>query len=194
VDYAQYIAPWPNFHVLGPNIETFRRNKAIGIFEEAQYESLGAEFEEMKAWTTNQLLWNPLQDVDSLVSIFIDGYYGKAAAQVMAYYKLCQSLVKPELHYGIYIRENHEIYSDEFNRKAIELLDEGRRLVAGDEELTKRIDRVRMQPLYLYCMRHRTEAKQDGSWNELKTLIMLYKARHREGHPWEQFIREFEAE
>ena len=59
VDYAQYIAPWPNFQVLGPNIKVFGDNKAIGIFEEAQYQSAGAEFDEMKAWTVNQLLWNP---------------------------------------------------------------------------------------------------------------------------------------
>ena len=193
VDYAQYMAPWPNFQVLGPNIEAFRENKAIGIFEEAQYESLGAEFEEMKAWTINQLLWNPRQDVDSLVSIFINGYYGKAAPRVMDYYRLCQSLVKPDVHFGIYIRENHEIYSDAFVKKAFALLNEARYLVQGDEVMIKRVDRVRMQPLYLHCMRHRDEAMQDGTWRELRHLIQLYKARHREGHSWEKFVKEFEG-
>lgn len=191
VDYAQYIAAWPNFQVLGPNIEAFRNNKAIGIFEEAQYESLGAEFEEMKSWVINQLLWDPKQDVDSLVNIFVNGYYGKAAPQVMAYYRLCQSLVKPDVHFGIYINHDHEIYSDDFIKKAFALLNEGRYLVQGDEEMVKRVDHVRMQPLYLHCMRHRAEAKEDGTWKELRHLIQLYKARHRESYPWEKFVKDF---
>ena len=192
VDYAQYIAPWPNFQVLGPNIEAFGENKAIGIFEEAQYESAGAEFDEMKAWTVNQLLWNPQQDVDSLVTIFIDGFYGKAAPRVMDYYRLCQSLVTPDVHYGIYINEQHEIYSDDFNQQAFDILEEAREM-AEDETIRERVERVRMQPLYLYCMRHKAEALNDGRWEELVGLMKKYKARHREGHSQERFFEEFEA-
>ena len=193
VDYAQYIAPWPNFQVLGPNIKVFGRNKAIGIFEEAQYQSAGAEFDEMKAWTINQLLWNPEQDVDSLATIFINGFYGKAAPYVKKYYELCQSLVKPDVHYGIYIRENHEIYSDAFIEEAFAILREARE-AAETDEMRKRVDRVRMQPLYLHCMRHKAASLQDGTWKELVSLMKLYKAMHREGCKQEDFFRDFEAE
>ena len=193
VDYAQYMAPWPNFQVLGPNIRVFGDNKAIGVFEEAQYQSAGAEFDEMKAWTVNQLLWNPEQNVDSLVSIFIDGYYGKAAPHIMDYYRLCQSLVKPDVHYGIYIRENHEIYSDEFTQKAFAILQEALQ-AAENDEIRERVDRVRMQPLYLQCMRHKADSYKDGTWADLLRLMKKYKAMHREGCPQEQFIREFEEE
>jgi hypothetical protein len=190
VDYAQYISPWPNFQVLGPNIEAFRKNKAIGIYEEAQYQSNGAEFEEMKAWVTTKLLWNPLLDTDSLVQVFIDGYYGKAAPMVMDYYRLCQSLVKPDLHFGIYIRENHPIYSDEFVEKAFALLDNALQ-TAEDEETKNRVERVRMQPLYLYCKRNREMCKQDGNWDELVRLMRKYNARPEETVPLEDFIKKF---
>ena len=190
VDYAQYIAPWPNFQVLGPNIEAFRKNKAIGIYEEAQYQSNGAEFEEMKAWVTTKLLWNPLLNTDSLVKVFIDGYYGKAAPMVMDYYRLCQSLVKPDLHFGIYIRENHPIYSDEFVEKAFALLDNALQ-TAEDEETKNRVERVRMQPLYLYCKRNREKCKQDGNWEELVRLMRKYNARPEETLPLEDFIKKF---
>ena len=190
VDYAQYISPWPNFQVLGPNIEAFRKNKAIGIYEEAQYQSNGAEFEEMKAWVTTKLLWNPLLDTDSLVQVFIDGYYGKAAPMVMDYYRLCQSLVKPDLHFGIYIRENHPIYSDEFVEKAFALLDNALQ-TAEDEETRNRVERVRMQPLYLYCKRNREKCKQDGNWDELVRLMRKYNARPEETLPLEDFIKKF---
>lgn len=191
VDYAQYMAPWPNFQVLGPNIRIFGENKAIGVFEEAQYQSAGAEFDEMKAWTVNHLLWNPDQNVDSLVSVFIDGFYGKAAPRIMDYYRLCQSLVKPDIHYGIYIRENHEIYNDDFTKKAFAILEEALQ-AAENEEIRERVDRVRMQPLYLQCMRHKKESKKDGTWEDLLRLMKKYKAMHREGYPQEKFISEYE--
>ena len=190
VDYAQYIAPWPNFQVLGPNIKVFRDNKAIGIFEEAQYQSTGAEFEEMKAWTVNQLLWNPEQDVDSLVNIFIKGFYGKATRRVMDYYRLCQSLVKPDLHFGIYIRENHDLYTDDFLQQAFTLLNQAKQL-AEDEEVSGRVERVMMQPLFLYCMRHKDAARQDGKWDELVQLMRKYNSRPREGTSLEEFIKEY---
>ena len=191
VDYAQYMAPWPNFQVLGPNIKVFGSNRAIGIFEEAQYQSAGAEFDEMKAWTVNQLLWNPEQNVDSLVNIFIDGFYGKSAPHIMDYYHLCQSLVKPDVHYGIYIRENHEIYSDEFTQKAFVILEEALR-AAENNEIRERVNRVRMQPLYLHCVRNKAKSLKDGTWDELVRLMKQYNAMHREGYAQEKFIREFE--
>ncbi|MBO4802870.1 MAG: DUF4838 domain-containing protein [Bacteroidaceae bacterium] len=191
VDYAQYIAPWPNFQVLGPNIRVFGENKAIGVFEEAQYQSAGAEFDEMKAWTVNQLLWTPYQNVDSLVNIFIDGFYGKAAPHVMDYYRLCQSLVKPDVHYGIYINEHHEIYNDDFTQKAFAILRAARE-TAETDEIRERVDRVRMQPLYLQLMRHKEASKKDGTWQELLRLMKQYNARQSEGRTLEEFIREIE--
>ena len=190
VDYAQYLAPWPNFQVLAPNICAFRDNKAIGIFEEAEYQSLGAEFEEMKSWTVNQLLWNPQQDTDSLVSIFINGFYGKAANRVQDYYRLCQSLVKPDVHFGIYIRENHEIYNDDFLRQSFALLDEAAQLAESDA-VRQRVERVRMQPLFLHCMRHKEQSRQDGTWDELVRLMKKYSSRPRENQTLDDFIKNF---
>lgn len=192
VNYYHYIAPWPNFQVLGPNIETFRQHKAIGIFEEAQYQSLGAEFEELKSWVVTKLLWNPQQNTDSLVQVFVDAYYGKAAPKVMEYYRLCQSLVTPDVHYGIYIREGHEIYTDDFIRKAFVLLNEAQQM-ADDDEVRQRVDRVRMQPLYLHCVRHKVTSRQDGTWQELKKLLLKYNARPGEVRPLDKFIQEFES-
>ena len=192
VNYYHYIAPWPNFQVLGPNIETFRQHKAIGIFEEAQYQSPGAEFEELKSWVVTKLLWNPQQNTDSLVQVFVDAYYGKAAPKVMEYYRLCQSLVTPDVHYGIYIREGHEIYTDDFIRKAFALLNEAQQM-ADDDEVRQRVDRVRMQPLYLHCVRHKVASRQDGTWQELKKLLLKYNARPGEVRPLDKFIQEFES-
>ena len=101
--------------------------------------------------------------------------------------------MKPDLHYGIYIRENHEIYSDDFILKAFAILDKAKQAAESDS-IREQVDRVRMQPLYLYCMRHKAASMQDGRWSELKGLMQKYKAMHREGHNQAGFFRQFEAE
>lgn len=192
VDYAQYIAPWPNFQVLGPNIQTFSDNKAIGVFEEAQYQSGGAEFEEMKAWVVTKLLWNPKQDVNLLVKDFIDGYYGKSAPKIWEYYQLCQSLVVPDKHFGIYIRENDPIYSDEFVQKGETLLNDAVKC-AENATIKDRAEKERMQILYIKYMRNKVQSFKDGTWDELKGLMLRYNARPLEPRTLDSFIKEQEA-
>jgi len=189
VDYAQYMAPWPNFQVLGPNIQTFRDNHAIGVFEEAQYQSAGGEFDEMKSWVLTKLLWNPQQDVNDLVKDYIYGVYGKAAPKVMAYYLLCQSVVKPDTHFGIYIKEHDPIYSDEFIKKGLNLLDDAKK-VADNVQIAARVDRVNMQLLYLQSVRDPEEAISDGTWAEFVRLARFYNARPNESQDLESFITE----
>jgi hypothetical protein len=88
VNYRQYVAPFPNFGVLAENIKTFKKYNAIGIQEEAQYESIGGEFSEMKSWVLSKLLWNPNLDTKALVSQFIIDYYGNAAPYIQQYFDL----------------------------------------------------------------------------------------------------------
>ena len=189
VDYAQFPAPWPNFQVLGPNIRTFGENKALGVFEEAHYQSAGGEFDEMKAWVVDKLLWNPDLDVDALVREFIFSYYGKSAPKVMEYYQLCKSLVKPDVHMGIFIDDKHEIYNDGFIHSAFDILGQAKDLAENDE-IRERVERVTMQPLYLYYMRNKEKARSDGRWDELVTLMNRYQARPRESQSLEAFIAE----
>ena len=189
VDYAQFPSPWPNFQVLGPNIRTFGENKALGVFEEAHYQSAGGEFDEMKAWVVDKLLWNPDLDVDALVREFIFSYYGKSARKVMDYYQLCKSLVKPDVHMGIFIDEKHDIYNDEFIHSAFDILGQAKDLAENDE-IRERVERVTMQPLYLYYMRNKEEARADGRWDELVTLMKRYQARPREDKTLDTFIAE----
>ena len=192
VDYAQYMAPWPNFQVLAPNIRVFRDNHAIGVYEESQYQSAGGEFEEMKAWVLSKLLWNPDQDVEPLVKDFIEGYYGAAAPKVMEYYRLCQSLIKPDQHFGIFIRHDHPIYSDELVTKGLSILKEGMDL-ATDDDLRERVNKVRLQLLYLKSVRQPAQARNDGTWNEFVNMARKYQARPSELIDIEKFIKDMES-
>lgn len=198
VDYANYIMPWPNFNVLAPNIRTFRDHNAIGVFEEAQYQSGGSEFAELKTWVVTKLLWDPDQDTDALVKDFIDGYYGQAAPKILEYYQLCQSLVKPDTHFGIYINEEHPIYSDEFVSEAGAILDEAMALTE-DDAVRERVEKVKMQVTYLKFKRNKfthgnPDAMTDGTWSELKEMMVKYDARPYEWNSLDQFISSMEAD
>jgi hypothetical protein len=138
-----------------------------------------------------KLLWNPQQDVNALVKDFIYGVYGKAAPKVMEYYLLCQSLVKPETHFGIYIRERDPIYSEDFIKKGMAVLDDAKK-AADNAEIAARVDLVNLQLLYLQSVRDPEEAISDGTWSEFVRLARLYNVRPNESMGLEQFITEME--
>ena len=190
VNFNQYLAPYPNFGVLAENIKTFRDHKAIGIQEEAQYQSDGGAFSEMKAWVLARLLWNPEQDTDALVSGFITDYYGAAAPQVQAYFDLCRRQVKDDTVMGFAFDEFHPLYDDAFIENAWAVLEEGRKQVAGDAELARRFDRVRLEILFLKEMRDHAKAKEDGTREELLRIIGENPGiRVREWQSTEDFLK-----
>ena len=198
VNYSNYLMPWPNFAVLAPNIRTFRDHNAIGIFEEAQYQSPCSEFDGLKTWVITKLLWDPEQDTEALVKDFIDGYYGKAAPKILEYYHLCQSCVKPDTHFGIFTKEDHPVYTDEFVKEGEAVLEEAAAL-AEDETIRERIDKVKLQITYLKFKRNKyvhcyPDAMTDGTWAELKEKMIKYNARADEWSTLENFIKKVESE
>lgn len=186
VTYSQYLGPFPNFSVIGPNIKTFIRHNAIGIQEEAQYQTPCSEFSELRSNVTSALLWNPDQDLDSLVNDFIYGYYGKAAKTVREYYDLVQGLVTRDVHMNIYPNAWHPIFTDEFINKGFALMKQARQ-EADNEAILHRVERVGLGLLYLKTMRQKKEALKDGTYEELCRIVRRDKGRISETHTLEQF-------
>ncbi|MGC9327670.1 MAG: DUF4838 domain-containing protein, partial [Candidatus Hinthialibacter sp.] len=73
VNFSHYIMPYPNFRVLQPNIQFFRDHNAIGIMEQAAYQSRGGEFAELRSYLISKLLWNPECDVEAVIDDFMYG-------------------------------------------------------------------------------------------------------------------------
>lgn len=84
VDFAYSVSPFPNIHVLKPNIEFFMRNHANQHFQQANSD-YGHEFAELKTYLISKLLWNINIDKDSIINEFLDGYYGKASSFIRQY-------------------------------------------------------------------------------------------------------------
>ncbi len=190
VSYSQYLAPFPNFNVLGPNIKTFAKYNAIGIYEEAQYQTKYGEFSELRSYVLSKLLWDPSLDVNVLVEEFINGFYGGAASYVMQYYKDMQGLVGNETHTNIYPNAHNPLFTDTFITNSMNLLDEAKKHCNGQDELN-RIERLWLSPAYLYSMRNKEAARQNGTYEEFLRIVKRDGIRINEPMSLEQFMNEY---
>ena len=163
VNFSHYIMPYPNFPVLKPNIQTFRDNKAIGIMEQAAYQSRGGEFAELRAYVIAKLLWNPEAEVQPIIDDFMYGYYGRAGQYVRAYFDLLHAQVTPDTHFGLGMQPDDAVYSDTFVCKAEELFDKAE-TVAETVAVRHRVQMARLPVLYLKCLRNPAQAVRDGSY------------------------------
>jgi hypothetical protein len=195
VNFSHYVMPYPNFRVLQPNIKTFRDHKAIGIMEQAAYQSRGGEFAELRAYVIAQLLWNPECDVPSVIDDFIYGYYGRSGQYIRAYFDLLHSQITPETHIGLGMRPDDKIYSDAFIREAERLFDKAED-VADDVDILHRVELARLPLMYLKCKRGPQHAVKDGTWGRFKTIAERENVTHlaEAGAPHkEAFYAEMEA-
>lgn len=192
VNYGNYMAPFPNFQVLGPNLKTFAENGAIEVFEEAQSGTLGNAFEELKSWIVGQLMWNPEQNTEELARKFITDYYGNAATDILAYYSLCQSIVGRNTHMTCGTNILKAPFTDKFTEDAYMILNRGLSRAENDT-IAERVKKVMMQLSALECVRHPKEFYKAGKWPEFKSQIQKYGAYFEIHVSPEKFINSYEA-
>ena len=191
VNFHQYVAPFPNFNVLAENIRTFiKYDNVIGVRQQANYQSIGGEFCDMKAWVISKLLWNPYQDTQKLVLEFITDYYGEAAPYIKEYFDLCHSLIKEDTEFDIYIDANDPLYTDEFVAKAKEILTKAQQAVASaDEEMRLRVDMVALQIDYLRMYRTPEQTLADGTNDRVWAFARKHEIRMGEWYDIEETIQ-----
>ncbi len=90
IDFAHSVSPFPNLHVLQPNIQFFTRNNVRAHFQQSN-SMKGQEFAELKLYLISRLLWNPDINTASVMDEFLGGYYGKAAPWIKKYIGQLQS-------------------------------------------------------------------------------------------------------
>lgn len=127
VDFAYSISPFPNLHVLKPNIKFFMDNHAYQHFQQANSD-VGHEFAELKTYLISKLLWNIDIDQDSIINEFLEGYYGKASPYIrqyidtLQYYgqasKVILDIYAPPTNYSktFLSKEKIDIYSSLFDK------------------------------------------------------------------------------
>jgi len=122
-NFHHYWMPFPNFQVLGPNMQFFVKNGVKGVYEEGNYQSVSPDLFELRGWLMAKLMWNPDFDVKKGIREFCDTIYGEAADEIVAYIELLERRVMDaNIHFGIF--DNPDVgYLDEATMaKAYELI------------------------------------------------------------------------
>jgi hypothetical protein len=86
VNFSHYVSPFPNLHVLGPNIRFFVDHGVHKHFQQTNT-SPGHEASELKSYLLARLLWDPRIDIGAATKDFLDGYYGKAGPHMRRYFE-----------------------------------------------------------------------------------------------------------
>ncbi len=175
-DFSQYLLPFPNLHVLGPNIQFYVAHNVKGIFEEDTYDTPQGELSELGGYVMAKCLWNPKYDSNRAIAEFLAGYYGRAAAPIRNYLDLLREQVEREnIHVGINAPANHPHLPDGLLVKANWLWQQAEGLVAAQPEVLRRVRLSRMSVDYAILERARLEAAQRLAIND--RFIAMAKQR-----------------
>ena len=84
VNFSHHVAPFPNLHVLQPNLRFFADHGVRRHFQQTNT-GPGHEFSELKSYLLARLLWHPGLDADAVIDEFLNGYYGPAGPHIRRY-------------------------------------------------------------------------------------------------------------
>ncbi|MBN2172540.1 MAG: DUF4838 domain-containing protein [Bacteroidales bacterium] len=90
INFNHSISPFPNLHVLQPNLQFFYENNVRKQFPQSNLLE-GLEFVEYRARLLSALLWDPYVDLDSVKTDFLEYFYGEAAPFIQSYSERMES-------------------------------------------------------------------------------------------------------
>ena len=181
IQFNHLLSPFPNLHVLQPNIQFFAENGVNAMFEQGNRE-VGGEFAALRAYLIAKLLWNPWLNVDSVMNDFLFGYYGAAGSTVRKYIDLMRSELikggKPLRIFGSPNEAANTYLAPALIAKYNSLFDEAEKLVADSAEILERVRIARLPLMYAtmeqakknYTGENGLFEKVNGKW-EAKTNI-----------------------
>lgn len=154
VNFTNLVSPFPNLHVLQPNIQFLTRNGVKQHFQQTNT-AKGNEMAELKSYLLARLLWNPDVNLDSVKTVFLNDYYAEAAPYIRQYTDRLESeLVKSGERLEIF---GEPLYYDKSFLSAENiayyntLFDNAEAVVASKPEILKRV-KVSRLPLEFAMM------------------------------------------
>lgn len=134
IQFPNLLSPFPNFHILQPNLQFFAEHGVNAMFEQGNRE-VGGEFAELRAYLISKLMWDPYLNVDSLTKDFLEGFYGAGAPFIQTY---LDEMTKALLASGQSLRIFGNPIEAATSYLAPELLDRYEQLFDQAEQATKK--------------------------------------------------------
>lgn len=183
INFDGYLTPFPNFDILQPNIRIFRDNHVRMHFSQIAG-SRGGDFAELRTWLVSKLMWNPDADMDSLMNVFHQGYYGAAAPYMIQYHKdMKAALTKSGKRLWIYdspVTHKDGMLSRGMMDHYMKLYGQAFAAVAGDSLLHARVERATLPLLFSELEIARTDSRKDvkelsAKIDRFDSLCILYQ-------------------
>ena len=95
INFNHCISPFPNLHVLQPNIQFFTKNNVNALFEQSN-STTGYEFSELKVHLLSKLMWDPNINVEDEMQRFLRDYYGEAGWHIFYYIEAMEEMVQQQ--------------------------------------------------------------------------------------------------
>jgi len=151
VNLSHSVSPFPNLHVLGPDIRFFCGRGVRKHFQQANT-GPGHEWSELRSYLLARLLWDPGADADAVMDEFLAGYYGPAAPHLRRYIDAQRAALErtgarlgvhepPTAHAGDYLSAADVARYDK-------IFDRAEAAAAGDAEALARVKTARLPLLY----------------------------------------------
>lgn len=185
IQFNHLVSPFPNLHVLKPNLQFFAANGVNAMFEQGNRE-VGGEFSELRAYIVSKLMWDPNADADAIMNDFLQGYYGAAAKPIRTYIDEMKNALlqsgKPLRIFGTPNEARESYLKPELMTRYRQLFDEAEAAVSADPVLLERV-RIARQPLVyatleqakkIYTGTEGIFEKVNGQWRartEMRELI-----------------------
>ena len=164
INFDGYATPFPNWHIIQPNIQTFRDNHVKMHFSQISG-SRGGDMSELRTYLVSKLMWNPDANVDSIMSQFCRHYYGPAAPYMEEYLsKLNGALIGSRIPLWIYdspVTHAEGMLNPTARREYNRLFDKAEAAVAADSALLSRVQRSRLSLQYSELELERTNPNKD---------------------------------
>ncbi|MBO9729972.1 MAG: DUF4838 domain-containing protein [Chitinophaga sp.] len=91
--FTNYLAPFPDYNNLQPNLQYFAAHQVKGVFSQGSGETYG-DMAEYNSYVQAALLWQPNADLKTVKAAFLKGYYGPAAPFIGQYLDALSNAVK----------------------------------------------------------------------------------------------------
>lgn len=185
IQFNHLVSPFPNLHVLKPNLQFFAHNGVNAMFEQGNSE-VGGEFAELRSYMLSKLMWNPEANADTLMNDFLRGYYGAAARPIRMYIdEMREALLRSGMSLRIFGTPNDAVttyMTPALMKRYNALFDEAENAVHEDPIVLERV-RIARQPLIyatleqakkVYAGENGIFHKVNGQWQvrkEMRDLI-----------------------
>ncbi|MCK9167876.1 MAG: DUF4838 domain-containing protein [Bacteroidales bacterium] len=151
INFAHKYSPFPNLHVLQPNIQLFVKNSIRAHFQQTNT-AAGNEFSELKTWIIAKLLWDPNANVALLIEEFTNLYYGSAGKWIRKYIFLLQDEILKTGEwldiYGPPTNYQNTFLSDSMLKVYSALFDKAEQAVKGETDYLLHVKTARMSLQY----------------------------------------------